>query len=81
MQQVVVTKIAGQAIGTADDADGLASLLVKPRIFAPTKVKKMPNCAAAPAAGWTDDAISGSKSVMVPMPRKIRRGIDTQLDA
>ena len=38
-------------------------LLVKPRIVAPTKVKKMPSWAAAPSSRLDGRAISGSKSV------------------
>ena len=51
-----------------------ASGPVKPSRRAPMKVKKMPSWAAAPSSRLEGRAISGVKSVMVPMPRKISGG-------
>ena len=41
---------------------------------APRKVKKIPPCAAAPSRKLFGFAISGPKSVIAPMPRKMIGG-------
>ena len=47
---------------------------LKPIHLVPTKVIKMPSCAAAPSSSDFGLAISGPKSVMAPTPMKIRHG-------
>ena len=53
------------------EADCCAS---KPSRFAPKKAKNTPNCAAAPSSRLFGLEISGPKSVIAPMPMKIRQG-------
>ncbi len=45
-----------------------------PKRAAPINVMKIPACAAAPRRKLLGLAISGPKSVIVPMPRNIRGG-------
>ena len=45
-----------------------------PDIRQPTKVMKMPSCAAAPKSRLLGLAIRGPKSVIAPTPMKIRQG-------
>ena len=40
----------------------------------PSRVRKMPNCAAAPSIRVLGSAISAPKSVSAPTPRKISNG-------
>ena len=56
-----------------------ASAAVKPSRPATTNVKKIPPCAAAPSRKLLGFAISGEKSVIQPMPRKIRGGYSCSL--
>ena len=46
----------------------------KPRKIAPVKVTKIPICAAAPRIRLLGLEISGPKSVIHPIPRKISGG-------
>ena len=55
----------------AMDAQSAALML---STAAPTKVKKIPPCAAAPRRKLLGEAISGPKSVIAPMPRNISGG-------
>ena len=45
-----------------------------PRSEAPRNVKKIPPCAAAPRRKLLGFAISGEKSVIVPIPRNMSGG-------
>ena len=47
---------------------------LKPRASASKKAVKMPNCAPAPISMEDGRAISGPKSVIAPMPRKMMDG-------
>ncbi len=51
-----------------------ASLGAKPKATATTNATAIPTCAAAPRKRLDGLAISGPKSVIAPMPRKIREG-------
>ena len=51
-----------------------ASFSVKPSIIAPTSETKTPICAAAPSSSVDGRAMSGPKSVIAPMPRKMSGG-------
>ena len=51
-----------------------ASLMGKPRRAARLKVKKMPNCAAAPKNMSFGSFSSGSKSIIAPMPTNSSSG-------
>ena len=71
---MVVTKIAvgpsaPPIMAIAPDCDSL-----KPRKIAPVKVTKIPICAAAPKIRLLGLEISGPKSVIQPIPRKIKGG-------
>lgn len=51
-----------------------ASAALNPNAAAPINVKKIPDCAAAPSRKLFGFAISGAKSVIVPIPKKISGG-------
>ena len=51
-----------------------ASAAVKPRKIAPVNVTKIPICAAAPRIRLFGFEMSGPKSVIQPIPRKISGG-------
>ena len=51
-----------------------ASSPVKPMLIAMMNVTKMPSCAAAPMSKLLGLAMSGPKSVIAPMPRKMSGG-------
>ena len=58
------------ACSTPNPIAGIAA----PNARAPRKVINTPNCAAAPKRMLLGLAISGPKSVIIPIPRKIRGG-------
>ena len=51
-----------------------ATLPGKPSTSASRNAEKMPSCAAAPSSSEDGRAISGPKSVIAPMPRKMMDG-------
>ena len=51
-----------------------ATLPGKPSTSASRNAEKMPSCAAAPSSSEDGRAISGPKSVMAPIPRKMMDG-------
>ncbi len=69
-----VTKIAVGPSAPPIIAIEPASFGENPRRVAPTYVKKIPNCAAAPRIKLFGFAISGVKSVIEPIPRKMSGG-------
>ena len=51
-----------------------ASIALNPRNIAPAKATNTPNCAEAPRSRLLGLAISGAKSVIAPIPMKMRQG-------
>ena len=71
----------GGAVRRADDGDGGSVLQVKAQKPARNRVKKMPNCAAAPKSISHGFASSGPKSIIAPMPMNSSSGNSSLDDA